>query len=444
MNARRLNLVLTGVSLGLVGVIAYLVWMLRAPIRTMPEVVTTTNVVTNMQIAVRKINATNFLSSLLKRPFHWSMLEATNYQTFIQHLHDFGCPEETIQDIIIADIAKQYARRRAELRASLPAPPYWQAPDKFEYDSAAALEINDQLAALDQEQRALVRTLLGVDYDAEIAKFTGEPAPTDVRLDFLSADKQPEVASILAKYADLENEYFGGPEGVSQPVDEADLRHLEAQRDAELAKLLTPDEFFEFQVRNSTTAHALQTKLEALDPSEQEFRQIFKLQKTMQDTLAQQFDPDPLKNQEIRDQVVKDAQAAFNDELKKELGPDRYTAYVRSQDQDYQALVQIADRYALPKAKADKVYEMKMVAERQREQVATNPDLTEQQRTAALAAIARESQRSVVAELGSDLYEAYRESGGSWILQMPASETISPLPTQTLPPMPDGFVMPSR
>src|SRR5262245_45431219 len=39
-------------------------------------------------------------------PFHWSDLESTDYHQYIANLRAIGCPEQTIRDIIIADINK--------------------------------------------------------------------------------------------------------------------------------------------------------------------------------------------------------------------------------------------------------------------------------------------------------------------------------------------------
>jgi hypothetical protein len=63
---------------------------------------------------------------------------------------------------------------------------------------------------------------------------------------------------------------------------------------------------------------------------------------------------------------------------------------------------------------ASKVYDMKLQAERQKLQVETNPNLTEQQRQAALAAIVRETERSVAQTMGN-VWQTYQKAGGQWI-----------------------------
>jgi hypothetical protein len=48
--------------------------------------------------------------------FQWSQLESTDYHTYIANLRAIGCPKQTIQDIIVADVDSLYALRRAQLQ----------------------------------------------------------------------------------------------------------------------------------------------------------------------------------------------------------------------------------------------------------------------------------------------------------------------------------------
>jgi len=45
--------------------------------------------------------------------FSWQQLESPDYPTYVANLRDIGCPEQTIRDIIIADVNALYTRRRA-------------------------------------------------------------------------------------------------------------------------------------------------------------------------------------------------------------------------------------------------------------------------------------------------------------------------------------------
>src|SRR5215510_15089950 len=44
--------------------------------------------------------------------FTWSQIESADYRTYITNLRSIGCPEQTIRDIIVADVQGLYAPRR--------------------------------------------------------------------------------------------------------------------------------------------------------------------------------------------------------------------------------------------------------------------------------------------------------------------------------------------
>src|ERR1035437_1380899 len=61
-------------------------------------------------------SSTNQLRSnivLRRQLFSWRDVESPDYATYIANLRDIGCPEQTIRDIIIADVNLLYSRRRA-------------------------------------------------------------------------------------------------------------------------------------------------------------------------------------------------------------------------------------------------------------------------------------------------------------------------------------------
>src|SRR5439155_18080321 len=48
--------------------------------------------------------------------FSWAAVEAEDYRQYIANLRAIDCPEETIRDIIIADVNKLYAPREAPFK----------------------------------------------------------------------------------------------------------------------------------------------------------------------------------------------------------------------------------------------------------------------------------------------------------------------------------------
>src|SRR5580693_6929888 len=49
-----------------------------------------------------------------KQFFNWSQVESPDYPVYIARLREIGCPEETIRDIVIADVNKLYANKRLD------------------------------------------------------------------------------------------------------------------------------------------------------------------------------------------------------------------------------------------------------------------------------------------------------------------------------------------
>ena len=453
-------MVLLGLTLALLATVVYLVYVLRISPTAIRFVPSRTQIVTNTvtQIAVRKINATNLLAALASLPLNWSAIESTNYISYINNLRAFGCPEETIRDIIITDVAKNYARRRAEIRARVGGYRFWQTSDTGEMGETIEPAIQQQLAALEHDQSTLVRELLGVDFNREIAKYVDDQEYEERAYGFLAGDKRHQVIDLQTKYEHLEQQIYGRSKGFLLDEDQEALRRLQKERDAEMAKVLTPEELEEYQLRNSPTASALRAQLHGFSPSEEEFRRIFRLQKTFDDQFNNGFDLTDDSQAELRAQAQETAQRALDEEIRKAVGPQRFAEYQRAQDADYKALLQFTERFDTSPVLATRVYDMKVEAERQKLRLESNPNLTPEQRNQALIQIAQEAERSVAQLMGganSQLWVAYQRAGGQWIRNLGDSDlalqteiavetqaNTAPAPVPSGPPPAPFFVLP--
>ncbi len=85
-------------------------------------------------------------------PFRWSQLEAPDYPTYIANLRAAGCPEQTIREIVAADVDDLYGRRRGALLAKAAG---GGAPHDIDQTQSA-------LARLRFEETALLRRLFGI------------------------------------------------------------------------------------------------------------------------------------------------------------------------------------------------------------------------------------------------------------------------------------------
>src|SRR2546423_14159015 len=73
-----------------------------------------------------------------RQNFTWEEVESADYVTYIKNLRAIGCPENTIRDIIVADVNQLYAHRRVTEVVS-PEQQWWPAdPDNDVIKAASA------------------------------------------------------------------------------------------------------------------------------------------------------------------------------------------------------------------------------------------------------------------------------------------------------------------
>ena len=93
--------------------------------------------------------------------FQWSQLEAGDYPTYIARLRTVGCPEETIRDLITADVTGQYEEKRRQLIAANPQPSGLPSlAPTAEPDQNPPAPLTQRLQTLAQEQTSLLAALL--------------------------------------------------------------------------------------------------------------------------------------------------------------------------------------------------------------------------------------------------------------------------------------------
>jgi hypothetical protein len=298
--------------------------------------------------------------------------------------------------------------------------------------------VRAQLVELDSQRDRLAREVLGVDFQSELLRYWGgDSERTGWRLSFLPDEKRDQVMEMRRKYEDLERAIYDEAGGSLGAADLAKLNQLHAQQQAELAGLLTPTELEDYSLRFSPEADVLRTQVEGFNPNEQEFRALFRLQEVYDQTLEQALAKNPNLDPTARAQVEQQAVQSLEQELRKNLGEQRYAEYARSQDKDYRQLLTVTSRLGLSENVANEAYQMREQALQQKDQVALDPNLTVEQRERALTAIANETERSLAALLGERSFRTYRSVGGEWIDTLRvAPELPAPEPE---PPAPPGF-----
>src|SRR5206468_7856792 len=93
--------------------------------------------------------------------FHWGQLESEDYKTYIARLRTIGCPEQTIRDIIIADLDELMARTVQAIYGRKKNPNYWESEEEELANDRDHREWAKKEREVDQKKRAIIKELMG-------------------------------------------------------------------------------------------------------------------------------------------------------------------------------------------------------------------------------------------------------------------------------------------
>lgn len=347
-----------------------------------------------------------------KRPeeFHWQQVASPDYKSYMAHLREIECPEETIRDIITAEVNKFFGKKIRALRYADGEMPYKYWESGRSYNSKERYARERQIRALEREKSALLKELLGVDPNEEIKKENNYVDYWERNFAFVQDDRKEKVREIQEKYGEMEQEI--NRTGFYDEEDRKKLKDLYQERLRELSAILNPKELEEYDLRASRVASQLRSDVEVSDVSEEEFRKIFALRKGREEDLEYPYDQEDKAGQERRRKAVEEV----DEQVKSLIGPERFVQYQRSQDWNYKELVRLVERQELPREAADKVFDIKKDSEDAVKSIRENKNLTSQERDEALKKIGEETQKALTSALGSErTVQKYRKRGGWWI-----------------------------
>jgi hypothetical protein len=157
----------------------------------------------------------------------WAFLESTNYHTYIENLRSIECPEETILDIIRADVHKLFSGEAAVING----------PD------------------LAQQEEAVLEVLLPGHWGPQGPGL----AIDEARLANVSPEKRGKLRSLQRTFDATEkvlNEQMLHNNFSEEDLNQ--LRVIRRQRKQALAQLLSQEELEDYELRTSNMAQKLQ------------------------------------------------------------------------------------------------------------------------------------------------------------------------------------------
>jgi hypothetical protein len=330
-----------------------------------------------------------------------------------------GLDEDSVRLIVAARLWKRYEPR---LKALQPEPdpdrPWWKNDDEQRGQNR---EQREQARLLRDEQRAELERLLGKDpHAADAGSWLGR------QYGFVSEEKREELQRLEQDYNDLANETRREMRGFMLPSDQEKLRFIEEEKRRDLAALLSPEEYADYEMRQSRTAQGLRWRMTQMDATEAEFRTIFELQKDFDERFTEQDRAGNRTRTQEEWKVRNEAEKAMKAQIRDALGAERYAAYLRAQDGDYQQLRNATKRFQLPADTPDRVYALRDEVPRRATRIADDQSLSPDQKREALKKLAAETRDAVRATLGSEVAQVYFGNNGmSWVNQLENGTIVS-------------------
>lgn len=335
----------------------------------------------------------------------WARLSTENLPSLIARLRAAGVPTSVLHALI-------YQRFESRLKASRDDVnrPYWKKAPETPPDPKAEAE----RAKLEREYADTVKQLLGSD--AEPGSNGDESREMRFRqYGNLSAEKISQVQAVSQAYGERLTQIYNSARGGTLGPEFAEkIDAVNREGHAEIAKLLTPDELLEYDLRNSQTSARLRMSLTGLNPTEAEYRALFPLYQAYD----AQFPPiySSIKPEVMAARTA--AQQQMQEQIKALLPPDRYADYLQASNPQYQQLNQLVARLELPLSAAAQVASVQQEIQSRANALRTDRQLAPADRTAQLAALAAEAQAKITAAIGARGLEGYKQYGGQWLNQL--------------------------
>jgi hypothetical protein len=335
---------------------------------------------------------------------NWQALASEDLRQYVANLRSVQCPEETIRDIIQAEVNRRYSQRESVLKMRPEDVPPWETAAGYDRKSGEG-----KLRQLLEEKRALLKDLVGIDVPLDNAPTTlaGRSVEKfDSALNALPADKRDLARAVQERYWTQSDDIKRRTLGFLEPEDREEFTRIKAERRAELAKVLTPREYEDYEISTSATASSLKSKLDGFNATDEEFRKILNFMQPLDEEFSlSRRSPDP-EDQAFNAKRT-EAERAVQEQIRTVLGEERYAEYQRTRDPMYRSLNTAGTEAGLPKESILQAYEAQKVARDESQRIMRDPSLTPELQKQALQEMQANVQKTMLDLLGPDLAKRY-------------------------------------
>lgn len=343
----------------------------------------------------------------------WAGLQAGDLAAQRDILQAEGFPPAAIRALLAAQLRERFAARRKAIEAAQPEQPYWRNPVPDPQAQARLREL------MTEEQKAL-RELLGPD------PITSHAARLRREFPRLAAEKIDLIAGIRERYDEQRLEVYGPTRGSLTPSEREKVNQLEKAMRQEIAAVLSPDEFEDYELRTSNTSNQLRFSLGEFNATEAEFRALFRLQSAFDDQYRYVGGGQTVEQQRERS----DAHRRLQEDIAATLGVARYADYQRATDYNFRQATALVSRLNLPPETALGLYAVQKDVEERRSSLYRSASPTQPVSREQLAALAADATARITTVLGGNqtATELYKQYGGSWLTNLVPRPVPPPSP----------------
>jgi len=328
--------------------------------------------------------------------FKWKDVESSDYRVYMANLRAIGCPEQTVRDVVSADLLQLFSDRAKEIRKQ-PTKEYWQ---KFRQENPSP-EQEKKLKLLSEEQKQISKSLFGATVRVQemIDLLYVQIHAEDKELASLPKEKGDAARKVLD-----ESGYFEEMEKLQEDHNPKKEQALLDKKMDLLKEVLSPDELKRLRIRLSREASSLRSQLKYFEATEEEFNALLEVRKKMSDD----------KN------VPKDFYAekeAENDAVRQVFGEERGKIYEQNSDLFYVWARQAAERYGLPEESAAQAFQIKQQFMAEANRLRRDETLSLDQRKTRLSELHKMSSFRLNGIFGTEAL-AYANRGDGWLKVM--------------------------
>ena len=281
-----------------------------------------------------------------------------------------------------------------------------------------------------REQQLVARRELS---DALVAAFgddLGLRGGDQSQFAFLPPGKRDALRQINQDYDEMMAKFSAG--GVQLASDKEKLRLLRAERERDIAALLSPDERLAYEMRTSAPGATVRNRYGDAIESEAEFQKIYALQKALDENFPRETVSGRISAETLR--ARSDAERQLESDLRAAVGDDRYAALRRAADPDLRTIDSLVSRLNLPATTSDRVTSARDSFASESQRINNDASIPFQDRRAQIQELAARAKTDLSRTLGAEAADAYAQSS-HWMNMLQSGMAYSTTPPPNAPAM---------